>query len=159
MRKLWVATVFLILLGVGIFGTIRVVQGQVPTNGQGEQILLREELADTAREITAPQGERINDNQIHISFIDSPSATCYQPDPAQDVCYIKWYYLSVSASPSYMLNMDVKINEIGNVARVTGFFQTSMNIPFNMLGDGFKVSCGAAGVSGDPEWGKSYSYT
>lgn len=159
MRKLWAITAIIVLLGVGILGTIRVVRGQVPISGQGEQILVREELGDTAREISAPEGDRINDSQINIGFIESPSATCYQPDPKQDVCYINWYYLSVSAAPDYITNMEVRINDIGYVARINGFFQTSMYVPYSLLGDGFKVSCGALGAGGDENWGKSYAYT
>ena len=159
MQKSWAITVVFFFLGVAILGTIRSVWGQVPINGQDEQILAREELGDTTREISGPQGERINDNQINIGYIESPSATCYQPDPSQDVCYINWYYLSVDATPNYIVNMDVRINEIGNVARINGFFQTDMYVPHNLLGDGFKVSCGALGAGGDANWGKAYAYT
>jgi hypothetical protein len=78
----------------------------------------------------------------NIGFIESPSATCYQPDPAQDICYINWYNLSVNASPNYMIAMSARLNAKGIVSSTLGFFQTSMYVPYNMLGNGFKVQCG-----------------
>jgi hypothetical protein len=95
----------------------------------------------------------------NIGFIDSPSATCYQPDASQDVCYINWYYLYVSADPSYMTAMTVTLNSIGNVASVTPFFQTSIYIPNNMFDRGFRVSCGTPGAGGKPNLGHAYAYT
>jgi hypothetical protein len=32
-------------------------------------------------------------------------------------------------------------------------------VPYNMLGNGFKVPCGTLGVSGSPTLGKAYAYT
>lgn len=94
-----------------------------------------------------------------IGFIDSPTAACYQPDTTQDVCYINWYYLSVSATPNYIISMNAAINVFGKVANYQGFFQTSMTVPYNMHDRGFKVSCGALGAGGDAELGNSYGYT
>src|SRR3989304_240249 len=34
-----------------------------------------------------------------ISFIDSQSPTCSRPVARTDVCYVEWYYLSVTATP------------------------------------------------------------
>lgn len=98
-------------------------------------------------------------NAPTISFIDSPTAVCYQPDPAQDVCFVNWYYLSVDGSPNYMICMEITLNEIGKVARYQGFFQTSMYAPYNLQDRGFKVACGAPGASGDPNRGFHYGYT
>jgi hypothetical protein len=106
----------------------------------------------SSRPDTAPQ-------QVNIGFIDSPSATCYQPDKGQDICYINWYYLSVNASPNYMIYMNVTIDAIGLVARLHGFFQTSMYAPYNMFDRGFKVACGAAGSGGNPDLGMAYAFT
>jgi hypothetical protein len=94
-----------------------------------------------------------------IGFIDSPSATCYQPDSRKNECWINWYYLSVSASPNYMICMYLKINAIGKVARTQGFFQTSMYVPYNMFDKGFRVTCGALGSGGTPDLGAAYAYT
>lgn len=94
-----------------------------------------------------------------IGFIDSPSATCYQPDAGRDVCYLTWYYLSVNASPSYMITMTLTLNDRGPVAHTQGFFQTSMYVPYNMLGEGIKVDCGALGAGGNPKLGNAYAYT
>jgi len=83
---------------------------------------------------------------------------CYQPDPALNNCYVSWYYLSVSASPNYMLTMTAVLNDYGAVAHVQGFFQTSMYVPYNMLGQGIRVPCGALGSSGNPLLGRAYAY-
>jgi hypothetical protein len=95
----------------------------------------------------------------NIGFIDSPSSTCYQPDPGQDACYLNWYYMSVSASPNYIISMTLTLNASGPIAHSQGFFQTSMYIPYNMLGDGFRVACGAPGAGGNPTLGNAYAYT
>jgi hypothetical protein len=94
--------------------------------------------------------------QPAISFIDSPSATCYQPDTSRNTCYIEWNYLYVTASSSqYIISMTVSIdNRV--VAYHSGFFQTSMYIPDDMVGHGFKVACGPRNANG---LGKSYAYT
>jgi hypothetical protein len=94
--------------------------------------------------------------QPAISFIDSPSPTCYQPDPSRNTCIIEWNYLYVTASASqYIISMTVSIdNHI--VAYHSGFFQTSMYIPDDMVGHGFKVACGPRGANG---LGKTYAYT
>ena len=76
-----------------------------------------------------------------ISFIDSPTATCYQPDPRRDVCFINWYYFSVDASPNYMTGLWVFLNP-NLVSQTQGFFQTSIYVPYSMLGQGFRVACG-----------------
>lgn len=154
---------FAILLGVvllllfGAFGWLQIVEGQGPVGADGRRVVKRETQEKSAREITAPQGNA--PAQPNIGFIDSPSATCYQPDPAQDVCYINWYYMSVSASPNYMITMTVMLNTFGVVDHVQGFFQTSMYVPYNMHGQGFKVACGAKGAGGDPGLGNAYSWT
>lgn len=98
-------------------------------------------------------------NVPQISFIDSPTTVCYQPDPALDVCWINWYYLSVDANPNYMICMEATINVVGKVARYQGFFQTSMYAPYNMHDRGFRVACGAAGAGGDPNRGNAYAWT
>jgi hypothetical protein len=142
------------LLVVAVFGLIQVARGQ----GQANTVVLNQETqGDNRREITGPSGDA--SDQPNIGFIDSPSATCYQPDPSQDVCYINWYYLSVDANPNYMISMTVVLNDIGMVSRSQGFFQTSMYVPYNMFDSGFKVACGALGAGGDPKLGNAYSYT
>ena len=123
---------------------------EVVAETQGEN---RRAVEKTEKVVDAP----------NISFIESPTATCYQPDPDVDECFINWYYLSVSAAPDYMINMWVILNDIGGVAIYQGFFQTSMYAPYNMHGQGFKVRCGPLVVSEDPtvmpDHGNSYAYT
>lgn len=94
-----------------------------------------------------------------IGFIDSPTATCYQPDPQQNVCFINWYYMSVDASPNYMICMEATINAIGKVASFRGFFQTSIYVPYNMNFRGFQVECGLLGAGGDPNRGNAWAWT
>jgi hypothetical protein len=95
-------------------------------------------------------------DQPTISFIDSPSATCYQPDPSRNNCYIEWDYLYVSASTSqYIISMTVSIDN-RLVAYHSGFFQTSMYIPSDMMGRGFKVACGPYQANG---LGNAFAYT
>jgi hypothetical protein len=77
----------------------------------------------------------------------------------QDVCYLNWYYLNVSASPNYIITMTVALNPNKFLARMGGFFQTSMYAPYNMFGQGFKVACGALGVGGNPDFGNAYGWT
>ena len=55
--------------------------------------------------------------------------------------------------------MTVTLNDFGPVAHMQGFFQTSMYAPYNMLGRGFKVACGAPGAGGNPQLGNAYSWT
>ncbi|MBK9062149.1 MAG: hypothetical protein IPL89_03005 [Acidobacteria bacterium] len=62
-----------------------------------------------------------------IGFIDSQAPYCTQPDPRQDACYVNVAYTSVSASPSYIINLHMFIdNKL--VFRAQGFFQTSLYV-------------------------------
>ncbi len=159
LRKGWVfgiVAVLVLVLGVSL-GTVL---GQGGTTGGGEQIIASETEGENQRVISGPSdGVSANSPTApDIGFIDSPSATCYQPDPVQNICYVNWYYLSVSASPNYMITMTLTLNP-RVVAHTQGFFQTSMYVPYNMLGQGFKVACGALGAGGNPQLGNAYAYT
>jgi len=110
----------------------------VVTERQGENVRTGVARSAEGKETASVGPPRVP----HIGFIDSPSATCYQPDSAQDICYINWYYLSVDASPNYMISMSTTLNAKGVVASTQGFFQTSMYVPYSMFGTGFKVQCG-----------------
>jgi hypothetical protein len=123
---------------------------QAPTRTHASATEVQGERAREASSAAAPTPQ--------IGFIDSPGATCVQPNSAVNACYINWYYLSVNAAPNYILYTRVQINQ-RFVARYAGFFQTSMYIPHDMNGLGFKVPCGKLGSGGDPEMGRSYSYT
>jgi hypothetical protein len=154
MRKLRSLIIVLSLAVTGAAIAIEVAVGQATD----PSILKQEVQGESMREISAPPTGKVPD-QPNIGFIDSPSATCYQPDPSQNNCYISWYYLSVDASPNYMITMTTFLNDFGPVAHTQGFFQTSMYVPYNMLGQGFKVPCGSPGAGGDPQLGKAYAYT
>ena len=158
MRKLYLPVLLGVLMVAALFGLFQVARGQGPVRPDGSQVLASETVGDATREILAPAGQTAPEAP-NLSFIDSPTATCYLPDAAKDECYINWYYQSVSASPNYIITMTTAINQIGIVARGSGFFQTSMYIPYNMLGDGFKVACGALGSGGNPKLGAAYAYT
>jgi hypothetical protein len=155
MRKLAIPLLVTALLFVVSFVAIGAARGQTPL---GPIVLSRETQSESVREIIAPEAGAAP-QQPNIGFIDSPSATCYLPDPSQDSCYINWYYLSVDASPNYMITMTATINNSGPVAHIQGFFQTSMYVPNNMLGQGFRVPCGSLGAGGNPQLGNAYAYT
>jgi hypothetical protein len=158
MRKLILPIILSALLLATIFRIIQVARGQDVARPDGMQVLRSESQDDSLREIYAPPG--VDASQApDIGFIDSPTVTCYQPDPSQDACYINWYYMSVDASPNYMIAMTVTLNTIGIVGRIGGFFQTSMYVPYNMYDRGFKVACGSLGAGGNPYLGNAYSWT
>lgn len=93
-----------------------------------------------------------------ISFIDSPSAHCYQPVPTQDVCYVAWQAMYVTAAPNYMIKLTVDLDG-RRVLNVGGFFQTYISLDRSTTGpNGFRVACGPPSAT-DPLLGNSYSYT
>jgi hypothetical protein len=121
------------------------------------------EAPEVSPAVAAPGSDRQRDptspDAPEISFIDSPSATCYLPRPGTNNCYITWNYLNVSASTSqYIISMTVNISNHMS-AYFSGFFQTSMYIPGDMLGKGFRVACGTPGSGGVRDFGRQYNYT
>jgi len=125
--------------------------------------LVAESQSENLRTVEVPAGAEKAGGTKSIGFIDSPTATCYQPDRRVDECFINWYYLSISAAPNYMIFMSATINEIGGVAIYQGFFQTSMYAPYDMQDRGFRVACGPLVPSDDPavipDHGNTYHYT
>ena len=114
--------------------------------------VIAEEAAGNRREIQSV----VEIEQPTISFIDSPSAACYQPDSSRNNCYVTWSYLYVSAGASqYIISMTVSIDN-RLAAHHAGFFQTSMYVPGDQYGRGFKVACGPHGADG---LGNTYAYT
>jgi hypothetical protein len=94
-----------------------------------------------------------------ISFISSPSATCYRPRLHSDVCYLNWDLLYVeAASAQYLISMTLTIDGQAR-ANYQGFFQSAMYVPSTSHGNGFQVSCGAPGVDGVADMGHVYSWT
>jgi hypothetical protein len=158
MKKIILSILLAGLLLTGGFGLLNIVRGQSAEQPGADIVLHSESQGDNLREISAPPGMETPQEE-NISFIDSPTVTCYQPDPAVDECLINWYYIYVDANPNYMIAMTTTINTIGNVARYHGFFQNSMYVPFNMNGTGFKVACGSLGAGGHPQLGNAYAWT
>lgn len=157
MRRLFVPITLGLLLFAAFFGVLQIARGQT-TNGPANDVIINQETqGDTTRTVSGP-ASRAPDEPT-IGFIDSPTAGCVQPDHTKDECFINWYYLSVDASPSYMITMTAKINNFGVVAHYQGFFQTSMYAPYDMNPRGYKVTCGALGAGGNPILGKAYAYT
>jgi len=147
---------FSVLMLAAIFGLIQVARSQGVVLPDGSQVVSSETAGDTRREIVAPAGAEIPEAP-NIGFIDSPTTTCYKPNPAVNECYVNWYYLSVDAYPSYMISMTVQLNN-AFAANYAGFFQTSMYAPYNMRDKGIKVPCGALNSGGNPYLGAAYSF-
>ena len=159
MRKILLPSGLALLLVFMAFGALYVARGQSPRGIDGGVVINSETQGQSTRQITAPDDAATNQadpNQPSIGFIDSPSAGCVQPNPAKNECFINWYYLSVNASPNYMITMTVKLNDFGYVAQYSGFFQTSMYAPYSMVPQGYQVPCGALKPNG---WGNDYAYT
>lgn len=147
----FVLSLFLVfLLGATTVSLIQIARGQETGDSRH---LHSETQGESRRELeTLPPGA--DPQQPNIGFIDSPSATCYQPDATRDECYLTWYYMSVDATPNYMITMTLSLNSNNDrLSHTQGFFQTSMYIPYNMLGQGFQVACGPLGAGGKPQLG------
>jgi hypothetical protein len=157
MRRVHILFLVTAMLVVAMFGLMQMAQGQEPAGSIRPQAAGSETQGDNLREVQVPDG--VAPDAPLISFIDSPTASCIHPDPVQDACYINWYYMSVSADPNYIITMTAALNTYGPVAYYSGFFQTSMYVPYNLNGQGFKVPCGAQGAGGNPGFGNAYAWT
>src|SRR5512145_638691 len=116
MRKFILPLSLAFLLVAATLSLIQVARGQEPGD---PNVLSSETQGENLREIYGPlQGDV--PQQPNISFIGSPSATCYQPDPARDECYLNWHSLSVDAASNYMITMTLSLNAIGPVAHIQG---------------------------------------
>jgi hypothetical protein len=164
MRKTLLSAALGLTLLIALLGVFQIARSQTGTDSGGSEskLLAQETEGANTREVFGPAdltGSTPQASAPQIGFIDSPTSTCYQPDPSQDACYINWYYISVNASPNYVISMTVDINAIGRVINYSGFFQTSMYAPFNMQDRGIKVACGALGSGGNPYLGNAYAWT
>lgn len=158
MRKLLFVSAIILIALLAVAALVDIARGQEPGVPDKPGAIGKETQGENQREVfSSTPGEA--PQAPNISFIDSPSVVCYQPDPGQDTCYLNWYYMYVDANPNYMIAMTLTINSIGVVARTHGFFQTSMYVPYNMFGKGFKVACGSPGAGGNPNLGNAYGWT
>jgi len=114
-------------------------------------------LANEAAFAQGPEPQRTTTSP-RITFITSDSPNCYQPDPAQNVCYVDWEYIYVAADVNqYMIWMKIWIG--GPLrAYIGGFFQSYISGYETMFPNGFRVACGAPGQGGDPELGAAYPW-
>ena len=125
---------------------------------------MREACAEGIVEVCAADQTTIRETSFpNISFIDSPDVYCYKPDFRRDECYITWGNIFVNAAPAvYMIDLNIIIDGL-LVARNQGFFQSTMNIPSGMHGNGFKVKCGKPvdhdGDPDTPELGNAYGFS
>ncbi len=159
MRKLLIPLTLAGIALIAFMSGIQFASGQDTTQPGSPRVVQSETQGENRREIAIPALPGVESPQApDIGFIDSPTVTCVQPDPTKDECLINWYYMSVSASPSYMLEMTATINAFGPVAHYNGFFQTSMYVPHNLNGAGFKVPCGALGSGGNAYLGAAYTW-
>ena len=159
MRKLIIPLLAAIVLVLASFGALYAARGQAARGLDGGVVINSENQDGNVREITAlddAAAQANAANQPNIGFIDSPTAACVQPNRTKNECFVNWYYLSVDASPNYMITMTVKLNDFGYVASYNGFFQTSMYAPYSMTPQGYLVPCGPKKPNG---WGNSYAYT
>lgn len=156
MRRFVISTLFAALLVAVVLSLMHTVRGQESGGLDASTI---EVQGDNLRKIEGVLGiEEVQEPSI--SFIDSPSPSCYQPDASRDECYLTWYYMSVDAAPAtYLVTMTLALNDVGPVAHTHGFFQSSMYVPYSMLGDGFKVACGSPGAGDNPRMGNAYGYS
>lgn len=118
------------------------------------------ESTPTALSGTAPIRDReVAGDVPTISFIDSPTATCYRPQELGQACLVEWNYLYVAATaPQYIVSMTIELD--GRLrAAFQGFFQTDMYVPSGLYAPGLRVACGAPGSGGDPARGMQYAYT
>lgn len=90
--------------------------------------------------------------------IQNPTPLCYRPVDGTGACYLEWNYLQATASSgAYIISMTVTID---NRLRAyhTGFFQTEMYIPADMMAPGYRVLCGELGSGDNPDMGLTYAY-
>lgn len=155
---LLLAVVVVLALALGL--TLGTVLGQGGESLGPDRVIASETLGDSRRVISGPAADvSVNSpDAVDISFIDSPTPYCYQPDPALDLCYVNFSQHYVSASPSYMIQMSLTL--ASRVQAVyQGFFQTSMFVSHAMHGQGFQVPCGDLGSGGNAFLGAAYAWT
>jgi len=146
--------VLLVVAGLGL--TLRLALGQSP--GPQLRVVESQSMGENLRVIHAP-AEPDSPDSPSISFIQTLTPFCYQPDTAQDVCYVNFQQHYVDSAPAtYMLFMTVTIDSrIRSVYR--GFFQNTMYASYDMHTPGYKVACGEPNASDIPTMGKRYEYT
>jgi hypothetical protein len=94
----------------------------------------------------------------------APTAYCRKVKKNQ--CVISWGQISVSADPNYIIDLWVFLED-ELVFHASGFFQTSMTVGHDFLGEGIPVKCGRSGSTPLPDpppdfdlsYGSRYDYT
>ena len=81
---------------------------------------------------------------------------CTQPAPASSTCLINARYISAKSSDPNFRGVQITINGKTR-AFFSNFFETSVFINKNMLGNGLQVVCGRPNASGLPDYGFQYN--
>ncbi|MCU0520944.1 MAG: hypothetical protein MUF84_09660 [Anaerolineae bacterium] len=158
MRRISIVLGVVLLIVVGLGLTLRLALGQAPGPGHGYRVVESQTVDDDQHVVYAPADSAAPDNPT-ISSFSTQTPYCYQPDPAQNACYINFYRHYVESAPApNMRYMTITIeSRIRAVYR--GFFQDSMYVGYDMQSPGFKVACGALNSGGVATMGKSYAYS
>jgi len=81
---------------------------------------------------------------------------CVQALPASGTCSIQFASLYAAGSDTSFSRVEVLVNSKLR-AFMTGFFESSAYLTYDMLPGGLKVKCGRPNASGRPDYGLSYS--
>jgi hypothetical protein len=114
---------------------------------------------ENMRQGYSPAVKQEDAKPANIGFIISSNPYCYHTSPRTNICFINWRNILVESSQDDRMDfLSIKIDG-QTVAYAKGFFETSIEIPFDMNGKGFRVNCGKLGDGGNPELGQKYEYS
>jgi hypothetical protein len=123
--------------------------------GTGLQAASDTTLSAVSLATPSPLPDKPAGNAPFLTAPNNPTAICVVKKIHSGVCSINWEYLYADATPNYIISMTLEIDGKTR-ARFDGFFQTSMYVPFEMLG--FPVACGTLGSGGFPNLGLSHNF-
>ena len=90
--------------------------------------------------------------------VDLSNPACVEALPASGVCSIKFNSLTASGSDTSFSRVEVLVDGKLRV-NMTGFFESSASLIYQMLPEGLKVACGSPNQGGLPGFGKAYTLT
>ena len=148
MRFLTVLTVLGIILAGSLFFSRSAASGQAPSTAPANQ---SGPAGSTAVNPDAPDA---------LTSFTISNPYCYQPDPAQDKCYVNFRFIQANDNQTVAPYMTWLIFKVSNKVRYssTSFFEGTITYSYDMTPQGFEVPCGApnAGSAGDA-FGNVYS--